>query len=67
MKNIIFWTTIVYMASMLGLLLRVDRERQYLKNIAKELGYKENPVDRDKDGIIQEGTKWERKVSVKKF
>lgn len=67
MENIIFWATIAYMAFILGVLLWVDRERQYFKNMAKEFGYKEDPVDRDKDGIVQEGTKWERKVSVKKF
>ena len=30
------------------------------KKIAQ--GFNPNAVDRDKDGIVQEGTKWERKV-----
>jgi hypothetical protein len=45
-----------------------------MKNALKRLGlflgvtegYKPNAVDRDKDGIVQEGTKSERPVAKKK-
>ena len=45
-----------------------------MKNALKRLGlflgitkgYKSNAVDRDKDGIVQEGTKSERPVAKKK-
>jgi hypothetical protein len=45
-----------------------------MKNALKRLGlflgvtegYKANAVDRDKDGIVQEGTKSERPVAKKK-
>jgi len=45
-----------------------------MKNAIKRLGlflgltqdYKANAVDRDKDGIVQEGTKSERPVAKKK-
>lgn len=32
----------------------------------KESGYKSNAVDRDGDGIVQEGTKWERPAGTVK-
>lgn len=34
------------------------------KKIAE--GFKPNPIDRDGDGIVQEGTKWERPAPAKK-
>ena len=35
------------------------KEDRLAKKIAD--GYNPNAIDKDKDGIIQEGTKWERK------
>lgn len=61
MKEIIFWTTIIYMLFILGVLLWVDRERNYFKSLLEQLGYNDDSVDRDHDGIIQEGTIFERK------
>jgi hypothetical protein len=36
------------------------REDRFLKKIAN--GFNPNAKDGDKDGLVQEGTKWERKV-----
>jgi hypothetical protein len=38
-----------------------------IKKLKKEaFGYNSKAIDRDGDGIVQEGTKWERKVSKKR-
>lgn len=52
-----------YVVAMTALVVISDKEIKQLKKEA--LGYNKKAVDRDGDGIVQEGTKWERKVSKK--
>ena len=44
----------------------VTSEKEIKKLKKEALGYNSKAVDRDGDGIVQEGTKWERKVSKKR-
>lgn len=41
--------------------LQQEKEYKLMKRMIED-GYKPNAKDRDKDGIVQEGTKWERKA-----
>lgn len=55
----------------LGIVVIAVKEDKKFKNTIKlqkkiAEGFKPNAVDRDGDGIVQEGTKWERPASAKK-
>ena len=56
MKEVVLW----YLAMCLVIGVVAYREDRLLKKISQ--GYKPNAKDGDKDGLIQEGTRWERKV-----
>jgi len=56
MKEVVLW----YLAMCLVIGVVAYREDRLLKKISQ--GYKPNAKDSDKDGLIQEGTRWERKV-----
>jgi hypothetical protein len=51
---------LVYVGMALSISIITIKENILNKKIAE--GFNPNAVDRDKDGIIQEKTKWERKV-----
>jgi len=51
---------LVYVGLALVISVMTIRDDRLAKKIAQ--GFKVNSVDRDKDGLIQEGTKWERKA-----
>jgi hypothetical protein len=51
---------LVYAAMALAISIITINEDRVNKKIAQ--GFKVNSVDRDKDGLVQEGTKWERKA-----
>lgn len=51
----------VYVILMTTLVIISEKEIKKLKKEA--FGYNSKAIDRDGDGIVQEGTKWERKVS----
>lgn len=50
---------LIYLGMALGISAIAIKEDRLEKKIAQ--GYNPNSVDRDGDGLIQEGTKWERK------
>ena len=54
---------LVYLAMALGISWIAIKEDRLQKKIAD--GFKPNAKDGDKDGLIQEGTKWERKDKKK--
>jgi hypothetical protein len=51
---------LVYLGMALAISVITIKEDILDKKIAQ--GFNPNAVDGDKDGIVQEGTKWERKV-----
>jgi hypothetical protein len=51
---------LVYIGLALIISIITIKEDRLNKKISQ--GFNPNAVDRDKDGIIQEGTKWERKA-----
>ena len=51
---------LVYISLALFISIVTIKEDMLDKKIAQ--GFNPNAIDGDKDGIIQEGTKWERKV-----
>ena len=51
---------LVYLAMAIGFVYIAIQDEKIYKNIRD--GYKPNAKDGDNDGIIQEGTKWERKA-----
>jgi len=55
---------LVYVGLALVISIIVIKQDWLQKKITK--GFNLNPVDRDKDGIVQEGTKFERKAKGKK-
>jgi hypothetical protein len=56
MKEVVLW----YLAMCLVIGVVAYREDRLLKKISQ--GYNPNARDGDKDGLVQEGTRWERKV-----
>lgn len=46
--------------------LAVRSDRKSKEAIKAEAGFKKNATDKDKDGVVQEGTQWERAVSFEK-
>jgi hypothetical protein len=56
MKEVVLW----YLAMCLVIGVVAYREDRLLKKISQ--GYNPNAHDGDKDGLVQEGTRWERKV-----
>ena len=56
MKEVVLW----YLVMCLVIGVVAYREDRLLKKISQ--GYKPNAKDGDKDGLVQEGTRWERKV-----
>lgn len=54
---------LVYLGMAIGIAFLTIKEDLLDRKIAQ--GYKLNPIDRDKDGLVQEGTKWERKAKRK--
>lgn len=46
--------------------LAVRSDRKSKEAIKAEAGFKKNATDKDKDGVVQEGTHWERAVSSEK-
>ena len=66
METIAFWMTIAYVIFMTSVAVWGDMKISSLKYkifLLENPGYNPNPIDRDKDGILQEGTKWERPVN----
>jgi hypothetical protein len=55
---------LVYVGLALVISVMTIRDDRLEKKIAQ--GFKVNSVDRDKDGLVQEGTKFERKAKGKK-
>ena len=51
---------LVYAGMALVISIITIKEDRLQKKIAQ--GFNPRSVDRDKDGLVQEGTKWERKV-----
>ena len=51
---------LVYAFMAVAISFMVIREDRFLKKIAN--GFNPNAKDNDKDGLVQEGTKWERKA-----
>ena len=51
---------LVYLGMAIAISFVVMREDRFLKKIAN--GFNPNAKDGDKDGLVQEGTKWERKA-----
>ena len=51
---------LVYLGMAIAISVVAIREDRLLKKIAN--GFNPNAKDNDKDGLVQEGTKWERKV-----
>ena len=56
--------SLVYLALVFAISIITIKEDRLNKKITQ--GFNPNAVDRDKDGIVQEGTKFERKVKRKK-
>ena len=56
MKEVVLW----YLAICLVVGVVAYREDRMFKKISQ--GYNPNARDGDKDGLIQEGTRWERKT-----
>ena len=54
---------LVYLAMALGISWIAIKEDRLQKKI--DDGFKPNAKDGDKDGLVQEGTKWERKAKKK--
>ena len=72
MDNLITAVMIFYILGTTAYVIWAERQMKEKDSIINELaqsltwfGYKENARDRDNDGIIQDGTKWERKVEKK--
>ena len=70
MKNLIFWTLILYVIAMTSYAVWAEKQiktKDTLLNNYKKLlsnyGYKLSPRDGDKDGFIQDGTNFERPIS----
>jgi hypothetical protein len=59
-ENKMIEALLVYVGMALSISIITIKENILNKKIAE--GFNPNAVDRDKDGIIQEKTKWERKV-----
>jgi hypothetical protein len=55
---------LVYLGLALVISIITIKEDRLNKKIAE--GFNPYAVDRDKDGIVQEGTKWERKAKPRK-
>jgi hypothetical protein len=56
MNLVIYW----YLAMCVAMsLIAISEDRMYKKIAA---GYNPNAKDGDKDGLVQEGTRWERKA-----
>jgi hypothetical protein len=53
----------VYLLMSLVISVIAIKEDRLNKKIAE--GFNPNAIDRDKDGIVQEGTRFERKVKIK--
>ena len=51
---------LVYLGMAIAISVVAIREDRFLKKIAN--GFNPNAKDGDKDGLVQEGTKWERKA-----
>jgi hypothetical protein len=51
---------LVYLGIAIVISILTIQEDRLQKNIAN--GFNPNAKDKDKDGLVQEGTKWERKV-----
>lgn len=51
---------LVYLGMAIAISVVAIREDRLLKKIAN--GFNPNAKDNDKDGLVQEGTKWERKA-----
>ena len=54
---------LVYLGMAIAISVIAIREDRLQKKIAD--GFKPNAKDGDKDGLVQEGTKWERKAKKK--
>lgn len=66
MENIAFWMTIAYVIFMTSVAVWGDMKISALEHkifLLENPGYNPNSIDGDKDGIVQEGTKWERSIN----
>ena len=45
------------------MVIRAEQEVSRLKSYIAKMGYNPNAKDGDKDGFLQDGTKWERPVN----
>ena len=65
MENIAFWSTVVYIVFATSVFIWGDREMNSLKHkifLLENPDYIPNAKDGDKDGLVQEGTIYERKA-----
>jgi hypothetical protein len=72
METLVTALFVFYILGMTAYAIWAERQMKEKDSIIDELaqsltwfGYKENARDGDNDGIVQEGTKWERKVEKK--
>ena len=63
MTNISTIIQIVLTLTLVGLAIRAELEVSRLKSHIAKMGYNPDAKDGDKDGLVQDGTKWERPVN----
>jgi hypothetical protein len=67
--TLINWLFVGYILVSIGIVAVLEQEKVLLRLALNEsyrqLGYKEEATDGDNDGVVQDGTKWARKVSKK--
>ena len=62
MKTLSFYLTVLYVIGMTSYVVWAEAKIKNLKTYLSLFGYKENAKDGDGDGMVQEGTIWERKI-----
>jgi hypothetical protein len=62
MKTLSFYLTVLYVIGMTSYVVWAESKIKTLKHQLSWFGYNENAKDGDGDGIIQEGTIWERRI-----
>jgi hypothetical protein len=62
MENIAFYLTVIYVIGMTSYVVWAETKIKTLKHQLTWFGYKEDAKDGDGDGIVQEGTRFERNI-----
>ncbi len=62
MKTIAFCLTVIYVIGMTSYVVWAEAKINNLKHQLSWFGYNKNAKDGDGDGIVQEGTRFERKI-----